>query len=223
MHELNPRRMLILDFDGVIVDTERVHFESWNAAFWEVFGVTMAGDHTQIVGLSLEQLYDKWQQEGLVAASSLTADKQRHLLERKTAYFYEIGAQQLEAMPGIDALIGHAHDLGWYVSVASRSRRLRLLRTLALVGLSTPFDLILATEDVVNEVVDRKEHDRAARVFGIDPAISIVIEDSPSGIDDAVRCGIGHVIGLTTSFDRQALFDAGAHEVVDSLREVTLA
>ena len=37
--EADPRRMLILDFDGVIVNTERVHFDSWNAAFEEMFGM----------------------------------------------------------------------------------------------------------------------------------------------------------------------------------------
>ena len=222
MNNSDPKRMLILDFDGVIVDTELVHFESWNAAFEESFGVMMSGDHRQIIGLSLDQFFDKLAQENVLSVEALTDEQKRNLLERKTLFFYEIGAQRLEAMPGIDNLIEDARKLGWYVAVASRSRRLRLLRTLTLVGLATPFDLILATEDVVNEEVDRKEHARAAHVFGIDPAICIVIEDSPSGVDDAILSGIGHVIGLTTSFDRKALLAAGAHDVVDSLRDVVL-
>ena len=216
------RRMLILDFDGVIVETERVHFDSWNAAFQELFGVAMAGEHGQIVGLSLDQLYAMWQEQGLLPASALTDDLKRELLARKTAHFYAIGAERLEPMAGIEALVGAARGRGWYVAVASRSRRLRLLRTLELVGLTTPFDLILGTEDCVDAAADRKEHVRAARIFGIDPRVCVVVEDSASGVAEACASGIGHVIGLTTSLDRGLLLNAGAHKVVDSLDEVIL-
>jgi hypothetical protein len=41
-------------------------------------------------------------------------------------------------------------------------------------------------------------------------------------VADACDSGIGHVIGLTTSFDANALRAAGAHEVVDDLRQVDL-
>ncbi|MGK7888739.1 MAG: HAD hydrolase-like protein, partial [Leptolyngbyaceae cyanobacterium] len=111
---------------------------------------------------------------------------------------------------------------GWYVAIASRSRRLRLLKTLELVGIAIPFDVIMGTEDVVNSVSDRKEHHRAAQIFSIEANNCIVIEDSPSGVADALASSIGKVIGLTTSFDRGALLEAGAHYVVDSLDQVVL-
>lgn len=218
----DQRRALILDFDGVVVDTERVHFASWRAAFEEVLGVDIGDDHMQIVGLGLEQLFDLWTDLGFLSATDATAEFQERLLERKTALFFELGETLLVPMPGIVELVRSAQVRGWYVAIASRARRLRLLRTLEVAGISATFDLLMGSEDVVDPVTDRKTHDLPARVFGIDPARCLVIEDSDSGVADACASGIGHVIGLTTSFDAQALRAAGAHEVVDELSEVDL-
>ncbi|MEP6988373.1 MAG: hypothetical protein ABI970_22405, partial [Chloroflexota bacterium] len=84
------------------------------------------------------------------------------------------------------------------------------------------FDLILGSEDAVDPTTDRKNHARAAHIFNIDPLACVVIEDSVSGIKDALACGIGTVIGLTSSFDAAVLAQAGAHQIVSHLSEVAL-
>lgn len=216
------RRALILDFDGVVVDTERVHFAGWRAAFNELLGVDIGDDHIQIVGLGLEQLFDLWTDLGFLSATDATPEFQERLLERKTALFFELGETLLVPMPGVVDLVRTAQYRGWYVAIASRARRLRLLRTLEVAGVPSTFDLLMGSEDVVDPVSDRKTHDLAARVFGIDPARCVVIEDSASGVADACDAGIGHVIGLTTSFDAETLRAAGAHEVIDDLHQVDL-
>ncbi len=216
------RRALILDFDGVVVDTERVHFAGWQAAFDELLGVDIGSDHMQIVGLGLEQLFDLWIDLGYLSPDDVTPEFQERLLERKTALFFELGEELLVPMPGVVELVRTTQHRGWYVAIASRARRLRLLRTLEVAGVPSTFDLLMGSEDVVDPVSDRKTHDLAARVFGIDPARCVVIEDSASGVADACAAGIGHVIGLMTCFDAEALQAAGAHEVIDTLSEVDL-
>ena len=42
------KHALILDFDGVVVATERLHFECWNAAFDELLGIRIDGDHRRL-------------------------------------------------------------------------------------------------------------------------------------------------------------------------------
>jgi beta-phosphoglucomutase len=221
-HWHEDRRALILDFDGVVVDTERVHFVAWRAAFQEVLNVDIGEDHLQIVGLSLEQLFELWVDHGYFSADDQAAEFQERLLERKTELFFELGETLLVPMPGIVDLVRTAQRRGWYVAIASRARRLRLLRTLEVVGIPATFDLLMGSEDVVDAETDRKNHDRPARVFGIDPARCVVIEDSASGVSDARTSGIGCVIGLTTSFDAETLRAAGAHRVVDELGEIDL-
>ena len=214
-----PRRVLILDFDGVVVNTEEVHFESWREAFRQLLGVHLPGDYTQVVGLTLDELFDMWRPAARVP---LTSDMQRRLLAAKTDLFFSIGAGRLKPLPGVADLVRGAQQQGWYAAIASRGRRLRLLKTLELAQLPAIFELILCLEDVVDPQSDRKIHSRAAVALNADPAACVVIEDSPSGIADALDSGIGWVIGLTTSFDAGALRAAGAHEAVSRLSDVRL-
>jgi HAD superfamily hydrolase (TIGR01509 family) len=222
MTQPEPRRALILDFDGVLVDTEPLHFESWNQAFAELFGIRLEGGHQVLVGLTLEEIYQLWWQAGKTPASALTVEMKDRLLRRKTELFFALGKGRLLPMPGGVELLERARSQGWYTAIVSRSLRLRLHRTLDLLRLPTHFDVILGSEDAVNPRTNRKDHARAASIFGINPAVCVVVEDSPSGVADARTAGIGRVIGLTTSLNAAVLQAAGAHEVVDHLDTVQL-
>ena len=219
MADCAERRALILDFDGVLVDSEPIHYASWTQAFEQLFGHPLEGDAGSLVGLSLNQIYAHWAASNALELSDAEKDA---LLARKSELFYAIGAGQLKPIPGSVELIRRARVLGWYVAISSRSRRLRLHGTLDLMQMPALFDVVLGCEDVVDAETDRKDHARAARIFGIDPACCVVIEDSASGIADALAAGIGWVIGLTTSLDAASLSAAGAHEVVDCLDAVKL-
>lgn len=217
-----PRRVLILDFDGVVVDTERVHFESWSAALYELFGVRLSGDYRQIVGLTLDQLYGAWTASGLIVADWLDEATRLHLLALKTDYFFEIGATELHPTPGVTELVRKAQSLGWYAAIASRGRRIRILRTLEMVRLPAVFELVLSSDDIVDPATDRKVHSRAAEMLGAYPADCVVVEDSEAGVSDARDSGIGWVIGLTTSAEPDDLYAAGADDVVNALDDVQL-
>lgn len=213
------RRALVLDFDGVIVETEKLHFDCWNVVFEQQFGIRLAGSHHQCVGLTLDEILTLWCNAASPEPITLTPQMERDLLIRKTELYYEMGADTLLPVPGLTELIQQARGHDWYVTVASRSRRSRLLRTLEILKLPVHFDLIMGTEDVVDPVSDRKIHSRTVAPFGVEPAASVVIEDSVSGIQDAQACRTGLVIGLTTSLDEVVLRAAGADHVVGSLFE----
>jgi HAD superfamily hydrolase (TIGR01509 family) len=215
------RRMLILDFDGVLVDSEPVNFESWNRAFDELLGIRLHDDHFALVGLGLEEIYQLWARTR--DDLKMTLELKEQLLTRKNEWYFSLGENRLVPMPGSLELIQRAHAEGWYVAIASRSRRKRLLKTLEIMRLPAIFDVVLGAEDVVDPATDHKVHARAPQMFGIDPARCVVIEDSGSGVRNACACGIGHVIGYTSSVDRENLYTAGAHSVVDHLDEVLLS
>ena len=190
------RQALILDFDGVIVETEKLHFDCWNAAFQERFGIYLPGSFEQIVGLSIQEIYTLWSHASTDGSLHLTAEAEKELLARKTELYYEIGTETLTPIPGIVPVIKWARQHDWYVTIASRARRTRLLRTLDVLKLPVYFDLIMGTEDVVDPISDQKVHIRTVRPFDIHPANSVVIEDSASGVRSAKACATGMVIGL---------------------------
>ncbi len=214
----NPRRCLIFDFDGVLVDSEPLHFESWQQSFEQLMGIRIEGSHHLLVGLNQEEIYQLWAGKQF---DILTADLRTSLLDLKKQIFLTL-ATQLQPMSGSVDLLRRAQDGGWYTAIVSRALRTRLHRTLDILQLPTRFDIILGNEDALDRSTDRKIHARAAYAFGIDPRDCVVIEDSVSGIKDALACGIGTVIGLTSSLEADALEQAGAQQVVAHLDEVRL-
>jgi HAD superfamily hydrolase (TIGR01509 family) len=214
--------MLILDFDGVLVDSEPIHFESWNQAFNDLFGVRVEGDYRQLVGLTQQEIYDLWAKSNPVRVIELSKEDRARVLARKTELFFSIGMNRLTPMPGSIDLLRKAHAKGWYTAIASRAKRLRLHRTLHLIHMPALFDVVLGLEDAVDPRTNRKIHARAAEMFGIDPARCVVVEDSESGVAAAIDCGIGRVIGFAHAIDRAALEAAGAHEIVSHLSEIQL-
>lgn len=215
----SSRRALILDFDGVVVETEKLHFNCWNAAFRERFNLELSGSHHQIVGLSLSEIYAVWSNASVGAPLPLTPELEVEILERKTELYYELGKRILEPIPGVVEIISWAQDNDWYVTIASRARRMRLIRTLEMLKLPVYVDMIMGTEDVVDAETDKKVHTRTVAAFGIAPANTVVIEDSLSGVSSAKACKPSLVIGLTTSEGTDALLNAGADVAVDSLHE----
>jgi len=214
----NIRRCLILDFDGVLVDSEPLHFESWQRSFEQLMNIRIEGSHHLLVGLNQAEIYRLWAGS---QANSLTDDLRQALLDLKKQTFLTLAAN-LQPMPGSIALLRRAQAYGWYTAIASRALRTRLHRTLDIIHMPALFDVILGNEDVLDRITDRKVHARAAHIFNIDPRDCVVIEDSTSGIKDALACGIGTVIGLTSSLHADALAQAGAHQVVAHLDEVAL-
>ncbi len=219
-HDADPRHVLIFDFDGVVVHTEKVHFESWNATFEEEYGVRLEGDYTQVVGLTLDELMQMWTASGALPASVLQPEVQERLLARKTDHFFEIAETIMEPVAGVADLVHKAQNLGWYAAIASRGHRRRLLKTLEMSQIPAVFELVMTADHIVDPETDRKVHSLAAEALGAYAADCIVIEDSVGGIVDASNSAIGWIIGLTSSVDANELLAAGADETVDSLSEV---
>ena len=76
--------------------------------------------------------------------------------------------------------------------------------------------IVLAGNDVTRKKPFPDIYLRAAQGLGLDARDCIVVEDAISGIQAACAAG-ARSIAITTSFDRQALADAGATWVVDSI------
>jgi beta-phosphoglucomutase family hydrolase len=60
----------------------------------------------------------------------------------------------------------------------------------------------------------------AARLLGVEPARSVVVEDAISGVEAGSKGNFGLVIGVARKGNAEELKDHGAHLVVDDLREL---
>ncbi len=211
-----PRiRAVILDFDGLILDTESPVYEAWCQIYL---------DH----GLELPR--EKWS-EG-IGTDRAGFDPLAHLRSLVTSPLEESGLQRrrrqirdrtLESLPpmvGVIDCLDRARERGLGLAVASSSpsewvrghlERLRLLHLLDAV----------VTEDDVSAVKPAPDlYLKALSVLGVGPHESIALEDSPHGVASAVAAGV-YCIAVPGPMTADLDF-RHANRVLRSLAEVPL-
>ena len=90
---------------------------------------------------------------------------------------------------------------------------------LGLEDLRRHFGAVVSVQDVANGKPAPDVFLEATRRLGVAAASCCVIEDSVAGVQGARAAGMG-VIGITTSFPRPTLLEAGAHHVVANHAEI---
>jgi HAD superfamily hydrolase (TIGR01509 family) len=177
-------RSIILDFDGLIVDTETPIFDAWRAAY---------ARHGQALGL------DQWQHalgthgafdplEHLDALVGGSLDRERVLAEVKAASAR--GCERQPLLPGVEALLRDAARHGLGRAVASSSSCAWVEGWLRRHGIRELVDVVVARDDVRRVKPDPELFLLAAARLGCEPAACVVFEDSPNGMRAALAAGM---------------------------------
>jgi HAD superfamily hydrolase (TIGR01509 family) len=207
-------RAVVWDLDGVIVDSAEAHNASWVAMAAE-FGVPYDPD-TDFKGIfgkhNTDIIREKW--------GVTDPDQIARMADSKETYFRQ-EAVHLKPLPGVVELITALRQAGRRQAIGSSAPLANINVLLAATGLSGAFQAIVSGDDVSKGKPDPEVFLLAFRRLGVDPSQGVVIEDAPAGIEAGERAGAA-TLGVTTSQTRQALIDAGADLVVDTLVGITV-
>jgi HAD superfamily hydrolase (TIGR01509 family) len=205
---------LIFDFDGLIVDTEKPGFDSWNEIYAE-FGQKLTLDDwrgaTGYVGgfdpgVHLEALLGRkldWQ----------------NLIPRRDARNWELTLKQ-GVLPGIRELMLAAGDSGIPVGVASNSGFGWVNDGLERLGLRGFVSAIVTRDMVLNPKPAPDVYLKAAETLHVSPAYSVALEDSEPGCRAAKAAGMRAVVIPNLFSERQDL--SVADLVVPSAKALSL-
>jgi HAD superfamily hydrolase (TIGR01509 family) len=210
-----PVRAVILDFDGLIVDTETPIFDSWFEAYRE-HGHELTLDDWQHA-LGTHGGFDPL--ENLVVLTGGRLDREALLEKVKASTARGCDAQPL--MPGVEPLLRDAKALGLGRAVASSSSCGWVEGWLQRHGIRDLFDVVVARDDVTRVKPDPELFLLAARRLGAPPEACVVFEDSPNGMRAALAAGMRCVAvpnQLTSRIERPEV-----DRVVISLAERPLA
>jgi beta-phosphoglucomutase len=211
-------RAALFDFDGVLVDSEPVHFRAMRDSLLaegvrieldEYAGLYMGYDDRESIRRALEH-------HGVGGPQELLG----RLAVRK-AELYGRFLVEIPFLPGAQALVrGLAERIP--VGIASGARRSEIESILQAAGLRDAFGAIVGAEDVRHG----KPHPEpyltamallAPRAPGLRAEQCVVFEDSTAGVAAARAAGM-KVVAVTTSNPASRL--GAAHRVVASLEEV---
>ena len=210
---------VLFDFDGVIVDSEPLHFRGFQQVLAGQ-GIRLGEDeyYAQLIGFddrgAFAHLYT-------LHGRSLDAATARRLESAKAAAVQAmIDGGDFTALPGVDALVRGLAAAGYPMAICSGALRPEIERMLDGIGLRAFFPVIVAAEDVPVGKPDPSGYllaaHRLAAHAGVTlvPADCLVIEDAPVVIRNVRRVGF-RALGVATSHSMEAL--AGADFAVRQL------
>jgi beta-phosphoglucomutase len=208
-------RAAVFDFDGVIVNSEPLHFRALRDALLvdgvaiteeEYWSLYLASDDRGAIRSALEH-HGQRPEPGRIES----------LAARKAARFAEL-VPEVPVFPGARDLV---RALGSEVplAIASGARHQEIEVILTGVGLRDAFAVIVGVEDAARTKPDPAPYREAARrlaarVEGLDPGQCLAFEDSAPGIASALGAGM-KVVGVAHSYPAEKL--RAAHRVVGSL------
>ena len=184
---------VIFDFDGLIVDTEKPGFDSWNEIYAEFGQELTLSDWTKATGYV----------GGFDPALHLEAIIGRkldwtHLSPRREARNWEITLGH-PVLPGIKELMLTMKQAGARVGVASNSGFGWVNDGLERLGLRGLVETIVTRDMVINPKPAPDVYLKAAETLQIDSRSSVALEDSEPGSRAAKAAGM-RVIAIPNQF-----------------------
>jgi len=184
---------LIFDMDGVIVDSNPMHRESW-VAFNRRYGLETTEEmHQFMYGKRNDQIVRDFYGDGITVEEVDARGRAKERLYR------EMMAGRTEEMlvPGLRAFLERHRDLP--MGVGSNAEPENVAYVLDEAGLRRYFRAVVDGHQVHNPKPHPEVYLRVAELLETEPANCIVFEDSHSGAAAAVAAGM-RVIGLCTTF-----------------------
>ncbi|MEM3030982.1 MAG: HAD family phosphatase [Candidatus Micrarchaeia archaeon] len=192
-------KALIFDLDGVIADTEPLHYASFHEVLrrWGI-RISWREWSTRYIGTgSSHILTDIFRRHGI------SEDVTKWVKRRSEIYARMLREKRVRPIRGFMRFYARARRAGLPCAVVSGGHRAHVRTTLRKLGIEEAF-AIVSIEDVKN----RKPHPEgflvAAERLRVKPSACIAFEDSVAGVEAAERAGMT-TIALTTSTTRKNL------------------
>jgi len=216
-------KAVIFDFDGVIVDTEMLHYKAFDHIF-RTCGVTMPIEvyYDRFLGLSDEELMRTVAEENNLHVSEQNL---RQLLEEKAMVFKELALAQATIIDGVPRFLAMLSDNKIAMAIYSGALLPEINMILKGAGLREFFDCVVSAEQVEKgkphpqgfllalEKINKKFKAQIA------PAECVVVEDSRWGLEAAQAAGM-HPVAITNTYPAEQL--KPAEKIVANLSELTL-
>ena len=196
-------KIIIFDFDGVILDSENSHFIAFNE-----------GLKNLNINISEDEYYSKYislDDRGVITNVvndkniSVTNEEIDMIIKNKNDYFESRLIDNSKLFPGVEELIIQLSK-NFVLSIGSGANRSEIIKTLKNNNIYDYFEIIVSANEVNNPKPNPETYNTVLDNINTDFNINeiIVIEDSPGGIEAAKSAGL-KCIAITNTFDNKQL------------------
>lgn len=186
---LNAASLVVLDFDGVIADSEVISLSTLQTSMQD-FGIQLTLDEARaaFLGSSLKNIVSHVREHGAGEAERFAEHWERKLFDRFRV--------ELAPVASIADLLEMLDGRGLPYCIASSGTFRRIGVALDAMGLTDRFTHIFSSEQVARGKPAPDLFELAAKDMGVAPEACLVIEDSPYGVSAAKAAGM-RCVGFT--------------------------
>ncbi|MFC1751794.1 beta-phosphoglucomutase family hydrolase [Thermoproteota archaeon] len=233
----------IFDLDGVVTQTEKVHFKAWKKTFDDYLKTRSDKNEIKYAEFTYEDDYvpyvdGKPRYQGVKSfleakdielpygdpADNAELETICGIGNKKNVLFKQVIEEEgIETYKSSISLIKDLKKRGLRIGCASSSMNARFI--LEKTGLITLFEVVI--DGLVSKEIGLKGKPDpdiftvASANLGLSPNDCIMVEDAVSGVQAGRNGNFALVLGVTRIGDKQILLANGADIVVDDLKEIT--
>ncbi len=183
-----PYQLAVLDFDGVILNSEPYHFYIRESLLAE-YCAGAQYDPVDCVGKSVPEFYAEMLRRS--GADSDITERAKQLAEMHFERVFEsIRDNHVAANPGVADFLRQVREAGLKTAVASSSSGAYVGKCLDYLGLCTAFDWVCCGESVKKAKPAPDVYELALSLASCLPRDAFAVEDSRSGAASAAKAGI---------------------------------
>ena len=213
----------IFDLDGTLVKTEQLKALSYARAAVELCPHDVSEDDVieafkKFVGLSRREVATGLMKKFDLEAKAASLTEEFGINNPWQAYvqvrlkYYEQFLADAELLREnrwlhTNELLERAKDSSCKVALATMSHRQQVTEVLKILDLTDSFSVVATRDDVEEGKPDPEIYALVASELGVAPENTLVIEDSPAGVQAALAANM-HVIAVATPFTKKRLHDA---------------
>lgn len=179
-------RAVIFDFDGVILDSEPQHEESFVRLF-AAHGVSFSETPQEFTGVgardNIRRVYAK-------AGVALSDEEVEKLNSERDAFYLDIISKNARALSGAVKLVLAVKAAGFKIALASSTNSSVIDLLLPKIGLKGAFDVVVGGDQVQRGKPDPEIFLLAAKSLGVVASQCVVVEDSNAGVRAAKAAGM---------------------------------
>lgn len=178
-------KALLFDMDGLLLDSERVVQESWNAA-GEALGYGKVGEHIyNTLGMNASGRKEYFNN---VFGTGFPYEEFQKLSRKE---FFNVADQEgIPLKPGAKELIFYAKQMGYKVGLVTSSRKEYAVDVLKKAGIFSYFDGCIFGDMVSKSKPDPEIYEKGCKMLGEEPEWCVAFEDAPAGVMAASAAGI---------------------------------
>ncbi len=185
---------MLFDLDGVIVSTEKNHFEAWRETASKLGIAFSEHDNEALKGVnrvdSLKQILE-------LGNKTVSSEEFESLLVFKNDMYLDsiTTLSKADLLPGVHALLVHAKSIGIKIGLGSSSKNAPMILT--RLGITALFDVIIDGNGVTHPKPNPEVFLNGVKALALAPSDCLVFEDASSGVAAAkaggfIAIGVGN-------------------------------